>query len=327
MRTLSLLLLLLLHASLQLKCDKNTITAHIGGEFLLSCSYDTQLLLSNKYWCQGESKRTCKVLVDSEGKIGTSQWAHIIDARRRGLFVRVLGLQRKDSGVYWVGIDKPYADIMTSVNVVVTEVPVSKPQLRPLISLMEASTCQGGPVTVRCVCSRGSGVRYAWYRHTHPEDVLLQSSADLQLTCVSLQEDAQLYCSVSNAVSSERSETLRVTVITPAHTLCSYVVHMQDQAVYDCTVSTTARTTPPTTCHTTEEIQPDNHTETHPFLRAFTGVPLWYTMLRWGSFASLVIFICVFITCANVTDKHARKRRRRRRRRRDGIRGRPKSAC
>ncbi|KAF3861149.1 hypothetical protein F7725_001404 [Dissostichus mawsoni] len=76
---------------------------------------------------------------------------------------------------------------------------------------------------------------------------------------------------------------------------------------------------PPTSCHTTGEIQPDttnqliNATENHLLLRVFTGVPLWYTMLRWGSFASFVIFICVFIICAKVRDKHAKRKRRRRR--------------
>ncbi|KAK1899020.1 Protein SCARECROW, partial [Dissostichus eleginoides] len=53
------------------------------------------------------------------------------------------------------------------------------------------------------------------------------------------------------------------------------------QPVYDCAVSTTAQTNPPTSCHTTGEIQPDttnqliNATETHLLLRVFTGVPLW----------------------------------------------------
>ncbi|KAK1898333.1 CMRF35-like molecule 5 [Dissostichus eleginoides] len=336
------LVLLLLHASLQLQCDKKQITAPLGSDFLLSCSYENQLL-SNKYWCRGESRTTCEVLVDSEGKTRSTR-VHIVDVRRRGLFVRVVDLQKGDSGVYWVGIDRPYADIMTSVSVVVTEVPVSKPRLQPLVSLIEGSTCRGGPVTVR-VCSRGTAVRYSWFRHTHPEDVLLQNSADLRLTCDSLQltcdslqltcdslQDAELYCSVRNEVSSERSESLRVNILPPADSHCRYVVHMPGQPVYDCAVSTTAQTNPPTSCHTTGEIQPDttnqliNATETHLLLRVFTGVPLWYTMLRWGSFASLVIFICVFITCAKVRDKHAKRKRRRRRERRVGIRGRPQSA-
>lgn len=47
--------------------------------------------------------------------------AYISDLRRRGLFVKVTGLHLEDTGVYWVGIDKINADIMTQVKVVVTE--------------------------------------------------------------------------------------------------------------------------------------------------------------------------------------------------------------
>ena len=45
----------------------------------------------------------------------------IIDLRSRGLFVKVSRLKFEDTGKYWVGIDKIFADIMTSVNVIVTE--------------------------------------------------------------------------------------------------------------------------------------------------------------------------------------------------------------
>uniref|UniRef100_A0A4W6FKE7 Immunoglobulin V-set domain-containing protein n=1 Tax=Lates calcarifer TaxID=8187 RepID=A0A4W6FKE7_LATCA len=93
---------LCLSASLQLQCDKREITAHIGGEFVLVCKYDTnRYLFSKKYWCRGESRNTCEILI----------------AGRRGLFVKVTSLQFDDTGAYWVGIDKIYADIMTSVNV------------------------------------------------------------------------------------------------------------------------------------------------------------------------------------------------------------------
>lgn len=113
-----------LSASLQLHCDKTKITAHIGGEFLLICQYDTNgFLFSKKYWCRGDSRSTCEILVDSEGVAKTEKThkSHILDARRRGLFVKVTDLQFDDAGVYWVGIDKIYADIMTSVNVIITE--------------------------------------------------------------------------------------------------------------------------------------------------------------------------------------------------------------
>lgn len=61
--------------------------------------------------------------MDSEHRTQSSvtHRSHVVDARRGGLFVKVKDLQFDDSGVYWVGIDKIYADIMTSVKLVVTE--------------------------------------------------------------------------------------------------------------------------------------------------------------------------------------------------------------
>lgn len=105
--------------SLQLQCDKTEITAHVGDEFILRCTYDTtRWLYSKKYWCRGESRSSCEVLVDSEQ---AGRRSHIYDAGRRGLYVKVTDVQLVDSGVFWVGIDKIYADIMTSVRVVITE--------------------------------------------------------------------------------------------------------------------------------------------------------------------------------------------------------------
>lgn len=80
-------------------------------------------MFSKKYWCRGESHSTCRVLVDSEGRTQSrvTHRSYVVDARRKGLFVKVKNLQFDDTGVYWVGIDKIYADIMTSVKVTVTE--------------------------------------------------------------------------------------------------------------------------------------------------------------------------------------------------------------
>uniref|UniRef100_A0A3P8U968 Immunoglobulin V-set domain-containing protein n=1 Tax=Amphiprion percula TaxID=161767 RepID=A0A3P8U968_AMPPE len=113
-----------LSTSLQLQCDKRNIRAHIGGEFILICKYDaSRFLYSKKYWCRGNSGNTCEILVDSESasKTKNTHRSVITDAGRRGLLVKVTNLQFDDSGVYWVGIDKIYADIMTSVSVVVTQ--------------------------------------------------------------------------------------------------------------------------------------------------------------------------------------------------------------
>lgn len=113
-----------LSASLQLHCDPAQITAQVGGEFLLICTYDTsRYRFSKKYLCRGDSRHECHILVDSENpakNIHTHR-SHIIDANRRGLFVKVTQLQFDDAGAYWVGIDKIYADIMVPIKVAITE--------------------------------------------------------------------------------------------------------------------------------------------------------------------------------------------------------------
>ncbi|XP_032375794.1 uncharacterized protein LOC116691966 isoform X2 [Etheostoma spectabile] len=308
MRTLCLIMLF--HASLQLECNKRDITAHIGGEFILICKYDaTRFLFSRKYWCRGDSRRTCEILVDSERKTENTHRAHIIDAGKRGLIVKVTDLQLDNAGLYWVGIDKMYSDIMTSVNVVITEVPVSEPSLQPLGSLVDRQTCWGQPVTVRCGCAKGTGVRYAWY--THYKDFLLHRSSDLYLHCGTVETDNDYYCIASNDISSQRSGTLSVHVLLPADNSCIYVIHMQGQPIYDCD-DRMSTSTVMTTCQAPVKIRSDtgnrsllvNQTDQDMFFnREWTGVPLWYTLLRWGSFASLLIFLCAVL-------KRAKKKRR-----------------
>ncbi|XP_026223313.1 uncharacterized protein LOC113167128 isoform X2 [Anabas testudineus] len=231
----SLCLILLFHGSLQLTCDKAGITAHIGGEFVLACNYDTnRFRFSKKYWCRGDSSRTCEILADSE-RIHKTGRSIIVDAGRRGLYVKVTNLQFDDTGAYWVGIDKVYADIMTSVSVVITEVPVSKPKLWALGSLITEATCRGQPVTVRCGCAKGTGIRYTWYQHTGLKDILLHQSSDFGLHCGTVDKDSAYYCIASNDISSEGSDMLSVQVLMPADIDCIYVVNMPGHTlVYHC---------------------------------------------------------------------------------------------
>lgn len=109
--------------SFQLQCHPETITAHIGGEFIILCKYDTNhYLFSKKYWCQGESRLTCEILVDSDNLVRSKTGrVYVVDLWKRGLFVKVTGLRFEDTGEYWVGIDKIHSDVMTPIKVVVTE--------------------------------------------------------------------------------------------------------------------------------------------------------------------------------------------------------------
>lgn len=106
-------------------------------------------------------------------------------------------------------------------------VPVSKPTLWPLSSLVDRPTCWGKPVTVRCGCAKGTAVHYAWYQNTHHSDVLLHHSSDLYLHCGSVDEDSNYYCTATNDISRQGSDILSVQVLMPANSSCVYIINIQ----------------------------------------------------------------------------------------------------
>ncbi|KAM9343317.1 uncharacterized protein KZ484_015838 [Pholidichthys leucotaenia] len=241
-------LVLLFHASLQLQCGKREITTYVGGEFILKCTYDTSMFqFSKKYWCKGDSRHACGILLDSDN-VAKTKTSQLIDAVTRGLFVKVTHLQFKAAGVYWVGIDKIYADIMTSVKVVITEAPVSKPTLRPLSFLAGRPTCWGKAVTVRCSSAKGTSIHYAWYQQIQHKAFLIHQSSDLCLHCGTVENDSDYYCTASNDISSEKSDVVSVQVLVPAQSNCIYAVHIHGQPIYDCAerMTTTTSTQTPT---------------------------------------------------------------------------------
>ncbi|XP_051947726.1 CMRF35-like molecule 1 [Xyrauchen texanus] len=119
-----LYILLLAELSFQLQCDKTMIQATIGSSFTIVCTYKSnQFSYSKKYWCSGHSRDTCEVLMHTDGftHAGYRQRANIIDRFSKGLIVFIKDLQLDDTGNYWVGIDKIYADIMLRIQVTVTK--------------------------------------------------------------------------------------------------------------------------------------------------------------------------------------------------------------
>ncbi|KAK7884135.1 hypothetical protein WMY93_027258 [Mugilogobius chulae] len=243
----------LIHVSFQLKCDKTRITAHVGGELFLACHYNTNTYLySKKYWCRGSSRYNCETVADSEAK--THPRTTVFDAQRRGLYIKVTGLRFEDAGTYWVGIDKAYADVMTQVEVVVTEVPVSKPTLRPASSLADRPSCWGKPVTVSCRSDQGTNIKYVWYQQTDSaagSDVAVSSSSDLRLHCGLAWTDTSFYCVAKNNAGQQRSETVHVQVLVSAENNCIYAIKIQGHLFDECADRlTTTATSPPTTTST-----------------------------------------------------------------------------
>lgn len=110
--------------SMQFQCDKTKIQTTVGSAFTIICTYKTsQFRFNKKYWCAGDSRASCEVLMDTDGftQAAYRTRAQIIDGVSRGLIVNVRDLKLDDTGIYWVAIDKIYTDIMTRIQVTVTK--------------------------------------------------------------------------------------------------------------------------------------------------------------------------------------------------------------
>lgn len=128
---------------------------------------------------------------------------------------------------YISGISSSSNELFKHVTVFCVPVPVSKPKLQPLSSLVDRPTCWGLPVTVRCSCTQGTSVHYSWYQHSLHQDILLQSTSDLRLHCSKMEKDSHYYCKASNDISSQKSDILSVQVLMPADSSCIYVINIQ----------------------------------------------------------------------------------------------------
>ncbi|XP_065141811.1 uncharacterized protein [Paramisgurnus dabryanus] len=309
-----LFVLLLAQVSAQLQCDKTMIDTTIGGTFTIVCTYKTnQFRFNKKYWCVGDSRASCEVLMDTDGFSlpNYRKRAQIVDDVSRGLIVFVKDLQLDDTGIHWVGIDKIYADIMLRIQVTVRKENVMKPNVWPLSSL--EMTCLGQPVTFRCRSERGTDVQYTWYRVGHPNNIVLDQTPDFQFHCSNSTENDQFFCSAYNDVSNQNSEWISVQNLQPAN--------IDFLSSYECIRSTTSPSTTiqdklwsSTTAsysgsqNQTMYVNQTCLTETY-FL--WSGLPLWYECLRWVLCSVMITAVCVLHICTKsrsrrlkVQDKH-----------------------
>ncbi|XP_051518230.1 complement receptor type 2-like [Myxocyprinus asiaticus] len=295
-----LYILLLAQLSFQLQCDKTMIQATIGSSFTIVCTYKSnQFRFSKKYWCSGHSRDTCEVLMHTDGftHAGYRQRAKIIDRFSKGLIVFIKDLQLDDTGIYWVGIDKIYADIMLRIQVTVTKEAVMKPKVWPLSS--PEMTCWGQPVVFRCKSERGTDVQYTWYRVGHPNNIVLDHATDIHFHCSKITEDSQFFCSASNNISSQNSESVSLQLLQPAEKGCVYLITSKTLTSYDCIRSTTP---PSTTIKTTEKFWSSARHQTlyinqtwkeSYFPWSWSWLPLWYECLRWLLSSTMVTISCV----------------------------------
>ncbi|KAH1171326.1 hypothetical protein KIL84_006944 [Mauremys mutica] len=191
-------------------------------------------MFNRKYWCRGGSRSSCDVLGDTENFVKSEykERLSLLDNRRGYFLVTMHQLVEEDSGMYWCGIQRPYADIMTAVKLTVTEGQlfgsISEPLSTPLITLTNhpSESCLGRSVTVRCHSATGSNVYYTWYRKSFPTNIVLVHSSDLVLRCGDLLESQSYFCQAATRRANKSTQVLRAEVLTPAKENCTYQLQL-----------------------------------------------------------------------------------------------------
>uniref|UniRef100_A0A670HY04 Ig-like domain-containing protein n=1 Tax=Podarcis muralis TaxID=64176 RepID=A0A670HY04_PODMU len=94
-----------------------------GRSTTITCFYDMEYRFDNKYWCRGSSRTSCDILGETKKFV---KWNYenrltLLDNRKGVFWVTMHQLTEDDSGTYWCGIERPFADIMTSVKLKVNK--------------------------------------------------------------------------------------------------------------------------------------------------------------------------------------------------------------
>nr|XP_020636248.1 CMRF35-like molecule 5 isoform X3 [Pogona vitticeps] len=104
-------------------CSNKKIATE-GATITVTCLYDIRnYKFSKKYWCKGSSEMTCDILGDTKKFVKWNYKSRLIlnDSRRGTFLVIMKQLMTNDSGMYWCGIDRPYRDVMTAMQLEVNK--------------------------------------------------------------------------------------------------------------------------------------------------------------------------------------------------------------
>ncbi|XP_025038258.2 uncharacterized protein LOC102454290 isoform X1 [Pelodiscus sinensis] len=264
-------------------------TAMEGTSTTVTCSYDRgRYVYYKKYWCHGASRSSCDILGDTENfvKSGYKGRLLLLDNKRGDFFVTMNQLVEEDSGMYWCGIQRPYADIMTAVKLTVTEEPLSI----PLITFTNhpSDSCLGRSVTVRCHSATGSNVHYTWYRKSFSTTTAIVHSSDLVLRCGDLLESQSYYCQAMTRKTNKSTHPVRAEVLNPAKENCTYRLQLADGKSYNCIKTTPEFTVEMATTPFSGSSAPCSNSSSHPGTEE-SWIPVPWAILRW-------LFLIILVT-------------------------------
>ncbi|XP_072419284.1 CMRF35-like molecule 5 [Chiloscyllium punctatum] len=119
---LSIVFLSVTHASISGSEEK---TGNVRESVTIQCRFDTYFRNYQKCWCKGYYKRSCTVLVQTNGPEKKSHDGRIritADNAKGQLTVHMDQITKSDKGWYWCGIDRPnLLDPLTPIRLKVLE--------------------------------------------------------------------------------------------------------------------------------------------------------------------------------------------------------------
>ncbi|XP_066561777.1 CMRF35-like molecule 7 [Amia ocellicauda] len=96
--------------------ESKAVTAVVDESVTIQCPYESTYTDHVKYWCRGQRRSTCSVVVQTAGPV-TRDRTVIREDKVRGVFsVTLSELKRHDRGRYWCGIEKSGRDILTAIH-------------------------------------------------------------------------------------------------------------------------------------------------------------------------------------------------------------------
>ncbi|XP_038675541.1 polymeric immunoglobulin receptor-like [Scyliorhinus canicula] len=103
------------------------------------CNFDTYYQGHQKYWCKGYYRRSCTILVQTQGKEMKSQDGRVkikADNKKGELTVEMEQLNQSDNGWYWCGIEINHAlDLLSPTELKVNQAPKSLTKNKERLSL------------------------------------------------------------------------------------------------------------------------------------------------------------------------------------------------
>ncbi|XP_043572427.1 CMRF35-like molecule 5 [Chiloscyllium plagiosum] len=102
------------------------INGSVGQSIIIRCKYNKHYSSSPKYWCKGDNREDCVILVKTQHSRKTNSDGRITietDNDAGEFLVMMDRLTKSDQGLYWCGIARFLWDLLSPVELNVAEDP------------------------------------------------------------------------------------------------------------------------------------------------------------------------------------------------------------